>query len=312
MTTFTVPARKLNTGAVTPGVALGCAAGFTVEDIIGSKAWFLTAIKAGYRFFDTAQVYGTEQTLGDAIRESGIRREEVTVLTKLAWHRCEYIERAFNESLKALGMDYVDLYLLHFPQSVQYPTGYDVPMDFDTILHGFKVLDKPDFHDNWAQLEKFYEAGKAKAIGVSNFSVKTLEALSRTAKITPAVNQVEMSPYLAQNDLVEYCKDKGIVIMAYSPSGHEKVRNDPVIIGLAKKYDVSPNQIIMAWHVARGVIPVPKSADPGRQIENITLPELSPEEVITISALDRNERIINKPGPDGVLYGWTKEQYGWA
>ncbi|THV02576.1 Aldo/keto reductase [Dendrothele bispora CBS 962.96] len=306
-----VPTFKLNTGAEFSGVALGCYGGFTPEEIAQSKNWFLTALKAGYRTFDTAQIYGTEGTLGAAIKESGIPREEVKIVTKLPWHRCQYIERSFNESLTNLGFDYVDLYLLHFPQAVSYPTGYDIPTDAETVLKGMKVLEKPSFNDNWAVLEKLYESGKAKAIGVSNFSIKTLEALAKTAKITPAANQVEISPYCAQEDLVEYCKQKGILVMAYSPSGHEKVRKDPTIVRLAEKYNVSANQLIMAWHVARGVMPVPKSADPERQKQNITLPKLSPEDIAEITGLDKNERIVNKPDENGVLYGWTVEQYGW-
>ncbi|THU75700.1 Aldo/keto reductase [Dendrothele bispora CBS 962.96] len=307
-----VPTFKLNTGAEISSVALGCAAGFTPEDIAHSKSWFLTAAKAGYRTFDTAQIYGTEASLGAAIKESGLPREQVKIVTKLPWHRCEYIERSFNESLTSLGVDYVDVYLLHFPQAISYPTGYDIPTDVETILNGMKILEKPNFNDNWAVLEKLYESGKAKAIGVSNFSIKTLEALAKTAKVTPAVNQVEMSPYCTQNDLVEYCKQKGIQLMAYSPSGHEKVRKDPTIVRLAEKYNISANQLIMAWHVARGVLPVPKSADPERQKQNITLPKLSPEDVAEITGLDKNERIVNKPDENGVLYGWTLEQYGWA
>jgi glycerol 2-dehydrogenase (NADP+) len=137
-----------------------------------------------------------------------------------------------------------------------------------------------------------------------------------------------LNPYLAQTELVEYCKSKGIVVVAYSPTGasfssfrrkfgsqctegHATVRGDPLIIELAAKYKVSPAQIILAWHVARGVVAVPKSQDPVRQKENITLPPLSAEDVAKVTGLDRGERIVNKLGPDGMLYGWTKEQLGW-
>ncbi|KAF9269134.1 Aldo/keto reductase [Marasmius fiardii PR-910] len=272
----------LNTGSSVP----------CIEVILDSKNWFLTAIKAGYRFFDTAQIYSTESSLGAAIKESGIPREEFTISTKP-------MESSFNESLQDLGVDYVDLYLLHFPQSLESST---------ELLFGGKVADHPNFNENWSALEKFYESGQAKAIGVSNFSIKTLDALLTTTKVVPAVNQIEMHPYLAQNNLLEYYKSRGIVVQAYTPSA---VRSDPTIVALAEKYSVTPTQIILAWHVSRGVIPIPKSENSERQKENITLPMLSPEDIKTITSLVRNERIVNKIPESGILHGWTAEQYGW-
>ncbi|KAJ8085343.1 hypothetical protein PM082_011005 [Marasmius tenuissimus] len=308
-----IPQIKLNTGAEIPGIALGCApAPFTPDAIDASKNWMLTALKAGYRHFDTAQFYKTEASLGKAIRESGIPREEITITTKLSPHRGgQYVERAFNDSLETLGVDYVDLFLIHFPQVTEYRTGYEFPETAEEQFGGFKVLDKPDFHDTWAALEKIHQSGQAKAIGVSNFSVKTLEALARTQKVVPAVNQVEMTPYLSQEDLLEYCQSKGIIVMAYGPSGHQKVRSDPTIVAMAQEYNASPNQVILAWHIARGVLPIPKSSNPERQKENITLPTLSPKDIEIITALDRSERILSKAGPDGKMFGWTFEQYGW-
>ncbi|KAJ7843604.1 NADP-dependent oxidoreductase domain-containing protein [Mycena olivaceomarginata] len=298
-----IPSLKLNTGALIPAIGLGAAAGFTPEDIAGSKDWILGALKqAGYRHLDTAMMYGTEAAVGAAVRESGIPREEIFVTSKAPWHHMEYIPRSFNESLSNLGLDYLDLYMLHWPQTVKYPGGYDAPTDLPSIITQLKTVEKPSLNDNWAELEKIYATGKAKAIGVSNFSIKTLEQLFKTAKIVPAVNQIELNPYLAQTELVEYCKSKGIVVVAYSPTGHATVRGDPLIIELAAKYKVSPAQIILAWHVARGVVAVPKSQDPVRQKEN---------DVAKVTGLDRGERIVNKLGPDGTLYGWTKEQLGW-
>jgi len=154
-------------------------------------------------------------------------------------------------------------------------------------------------------------SGKVKAIGVSNFSIKTLEQLLATAVITPAVNQVELHPYLSQKELVAYCRGKGIVVTAYSPTAKGAVRADPTIVELAAKYNASAAQIILAWHIARGTSAVPKSTDRERQRENIKLPMLSPGDVDCINALDRNERIANKAGPDGKMLGWTYEQLGW-
>ncbi|THU99835.1 Aldo/keto reductase [Dendrothele bispora CBS 962.96] len=309
-----IPTRELNNGVEIPGVALGGFGGFTEEEILKAKDWFKTALKVGYRFIDTGQIYGTERVLGEAIKESGLKREEVTVLTKLAWHRGGDVRKAFEESLEKLGTDWTDIYLLHFPQCVEYEGGIEPACS--TILKNFKVVSNPHFSQVWSDIEKIYLEGmngrpRVKAIGVSNFSVKTLDVLLKTARVVPAVNQVEMSPYLAQNDLVEYCKEKGILLMAYSPSGTDTVRNDPTIKSIAEKHNTSPNQVILAWHVTRGVVPVPKSTDEGRQKGNLELPVLSPEDMKALDGLDRNERMVNKIGEDGMLFGWTKEQYGW-
>ncbi|KAJ7663804.1 NADP-dependent oxidoreductase domain-containing protein [Mycena polygramma] len=309
-----IPSIKLNTGALVPAIGLGAATDeFSEQAIADSEKWILTAFKAGYRHVDTAYLYGTEPRVAAALRASGVPREETFVTTKLPWHHhnLEYTARSFDESLSKLGLDYVDLYLMHTPQAAEYQSGYQAPASFLDMVKELKVSETPTFNETWAELERLHASGRARAIGVSNFSVKTLEQLLKTAKIVPAVNQVEMHPYLAQPELVEYCRKKGIVLTAYSPSGHEKVRSDPTIVALAEKYKATPTQIILAWHVARGVIAVPKSSNPGRQKENITLPALSAEDVVSVTALDRNERIMSKMGPDGKLFGWTAEQYGW-
>ncbi|KAJ7860466.1 NADP-dependent oxidoreductase domain-containing protein [Mycena olivaceomarginata] len=307
----TIPSIKLNTGAFIPAIGLGAASSkFTPEGRADSERWFLTAFQAGYRHLDTAYIYGTELYVGAALRASGVPREEVFVTTKLPFHHPKYVARSFDESLHKLGLDYVDLYLVHLPQTGEYPNGYDAPTTFDEMFSEFKAVDTPTFNDTWAELEGLHASGRARAIGVSNFSIKTLEQLFKTAKIVPAVNQVEMHPYLAQTELLEYCRAKGIVVTAYSPSGHEKVRSDPTIVALAEKYKVTPTQIILAWHLARGVVTLPKSANVDRQKENIALPTLSAEDVARVTGLDRNERLI-KFGPDGKWLGWTAEQYGW-
>ncbi|KAJ7708938.1 NADP-dependent oxidoreductase domain-containing protein [Mycena rosella] len=284
-----IPTIKLNTGASIPA--------------IDSEKWFATAFQAGYRHIDTAQIYRTEPYVGAAVRTSGLPRGDIFVTTKLPWHHTKDIARSFDDSLHNLGLDYVDLVRTAY-------WGYDGPADFEELLTKLNVLDTPTFNETWAEMEKL-PTSRARAIGVSKFSIKTLEQLLKTAKVVPAVNQVEMHPYLAQTELLEYCRKKGIAVTAYSPSGREKVRSDPTIVALAAKYGVSPTQIILAWHVARGVSAVPKSAHPERQKENVNLPALSAEDVASVTALDRNERIVSKLGPDGKLYGWTAEQYGW-
>ncbi|KAL0566310.1 hypothetical protein V5O48_015705 [Marasmius crinis-equi] len=316
-----IPQIKLNNGVSMPGLALGTCPDppeFTPEGLKNTKNWFLTALKAGYRHFDTAQFYLTETTVGQAIRESGIPREEIFVTSKIAPHRTSlnpgYVERGFQKTLDDLGLDYVDLYLIHMPLTTQYP-GDPPPFEFPAnpmvMFTGYKTLEEANFEGTWAEFEKIYESGKAKAIGVCNFSPKTLGALSKTWKVVPAVNQIEISPYCVQKDFVEDCQKKGIAIMAYSPTGKGKVREDPKIVSVAEKYKVSTTQIILSWHVARGITPVPKSTNAERQKQNLQIVKLSDEDVQAISALDKNERLVNKAGPDGKLYGWTYEQFGW-
>ncbi|KAF7345400.1 putative aldo-keto reductase [Mycena venus] len=306
------PSITLNTGTKIPAIGLGAAPSvFTPEGVVQSEKWFLTAFKAGYRHFDTASFYRTEPQVGAALRASGIPREEVFVTTKLPPHHTKHVARSFDESLRNFGFNYVDLYLMHLPMTLEYPTGYNAPADLQEMFTAFKVVETPTFNQTWAELESLHSSGRARAIGVSNFSIKTLEQLFKSAKIVPAVNQVEMHPYLAQTELLEYCRKKGILVTAYSPTGKEPVRSDPTIVALAEKYKVTPTQIILAWHLARGVVAIPQSSNEGRQKENITLPTLSAEDVASVTALDRNERIVSKLGPDGKLFGWTAEQYGW-
>ncbi|KAJ7089894.1 NADP-dependent oxidoreductase domain-containing protein [Mycena belliarum] len=302
-----IPSIKLNTGASIPAIGLGA---FTGEVVEGSEKWILTALQAGYRHIDTARVYGTEPHVGTAIRASGLPREDIFVTTKLPWHHGQEVSRSLEDSLKNFGLDYLDLYLMHFPISMEYPIhGYAGPSTIKGVTTEWKLLDSWTFNQTWAAMEALPKS-RVRAIGVSNFSIKTLEELLKTAKVVPAVLQVEIHPYLAQTELVEYCHKKGITVTAYSPTGLEKVRSDPTIVALAAKYGVSAAQIILAWHVARGVSAVPKSADPQRQKDNVNLPTLSPEDVASITALDRGERIVNVL-KEGKHFGWSAERLGW-
>ncbi|KAH7908467.1 NADP-dependent oxidoreductase domain-containing protein [Hygrophoropsis aurantiaca] len=305
-----IPSFALNTGASIPAVGLGCFVGAGDEKRKQVKNWALTALKNGYRHLDTAWIYGTEIAVGEAIRESGIPREEIFVTTKLPWHHPGYVLESVEDSLRNAQLDYFDLYLIHFPQAVAYPEGRGRPQNAED--HNVQALDSPTLNETWADMEKVLASGKAKAIGVSNFSIKTLEQLFTTAKIVPAVLQVELHPYLTQDKLLAYCKEKGILVTAYTPTGYAKVRGDPVIGTLATKYGVTPAQIILAWHVSRGCAVTPKSENEGRQLENITLPTLSEEDIRTITSLDRDERLCNYPNENGLVYGWTMEQFGWS
>ncbi|SJL11248.1 related to GCY1-galactose-induced protein of aldo/keto reductase family [Armillaria ostoyae] len=297
-----------NCGSI-PVLGFGVWTGMDPELQRGSLEWVQTAIKARETHFDTALIYGTEKPLGEAIRKSGIPREEFFICTKFPWNHHARIVESLNESLESLGTDYVDLYLMHWPQYVVYEKGNFFPKNPDGTV---RVTEERNFNQSWEVMEKLLETGKCKAIGVSNFSIKTLEKLFTTAKIIPAVNQIELHPYLVQEDLVQYCHGKGIVVAAYTPTGTDVVRKDPVMIELAEKYNATPTQVVLAWHLARGVVAVPKSADEGRQKENRKLPVLDPEDVQRISGLDRNARLSSKIAEvNRTRWGWTYEQLGW-
>ncbi|KAK0438468.1 reductase AKOR2 [Armillaria borealis] len=291
-----IPQVELNNGKF-PVRAGGAPNPFTAEGCDAAKKWISTAIQA-HRYRP-----GTEKVVGEAIRESGIPREEFFITTKLPFNCQDRVAESFDLSLKNLGLDYVDL--------------ANTWMDFPLGPDGSEItVDSPTFNESYAEIEKIYASGRAKAIGVSNFSIKTdtrsLEELLQTATVVPAVNQIERHPYLAQNDLIAYHKKKGIATEAYSPGGNKNaIREDPVINAISAKRGVSPTQIILAWHLAGGIIIVPKSENEQRQKENITLPALDEEDLKRIDQLDRGERICNKLDKNGKIWGWTKERMGW-
>ncbi|KAL5520080.1 hypothetical protein ACEPAG_1740 [Sanghuangporus baumii] len=310
----------LSNGLKMPAIGLGCGAGLTDEEHEAARPWILSALKIGYRHLDTASIYGTEGVVGKAVRESGIPREEIFVTTKLPLHQSN-VSKSIETSLQNAGFDYFDLWLMHWPQALanvkdelfpRYPGPDGEPDQGDIILN-----DKITFNQTWSEMEKAYESGKVKAIGVSNFSVKNLKKLLETAKIIPAVNQVEMHPHQAQPELLEFSKEKGIVLAAYGSTGYSFVANDPTIIELADKYRVSPAQVSLAWHVARGTVAIPKSANKARQKANLLeLPTLSKEDVDLINTLHKNAHYCAYPEPterDGhkLAMGWTYEQLGW-
>ncbi|KAI0682900.1 reductase AKOR2 [Cytidiella melzeri] len=303
-----IPKFKLNNGAEIPAVGTGSWSGNTPEEWDKAQPWLHTALQAGFRHIDTALGYGTEPAVSRAIKQAGLSREEVWITTKLPWQHPGREEESINTSLKNLDTDYVDLWLLHWPQAVIASDDNKVEKDERGVT---KTREHP-FTETWAAMEKIYQtSNKAKAIGVSNFSIKNLEILLKTAKVVPAVNQVEMHPYLIQEDLLQYCKEKAIVMTAYTPTGYATVRADPLLGELAAKYNVTPAQVTLAWHLARGVVVVPASHNVEHQKENVNLPTLDPEDVRRISALDKNMRLCNKPDEYGTVWGWTMEQLGW-
>jgi len=272
----------------------------------GERAYDMcsAALKCGYRHFDTASGYANEEYVGRAIRDSGIPREEIYLTTKLGNADHHRVKEAFEESLKKLGVSYVDLYLLHWPQG---------------SING-KVLspeEHPTFTETWKEMEKLLQTGQVKTIGVSNFSIKNLEQLLPHCSIIPATNQVELHPCLPQHELKAYCKAKGILLTAYSPLGRSTTfMEDITIQGVAEKNNVSPAQVLLSWAVQRGTIAVPKSEDKGRMLDNITLVPLSKLDMAIINELHqmpdmhKSLLVFDNKG-DGTVFGWTYEQLGW-
>jgi 2,5-diketo-D-gluconate reductase A len=237
------------------------------------------ALEAGYRHVDTAEGYENEKEVGDAIARSGLDRADVFVTTKLrnGAHRPDDARRAFDASLKALGSDYVDLFLIHWPL----PTRYD-----------------GDYVSTWQTLEEFYRDGRARSIGVSNFQPHHLRRLHQECEVTAAVNQIEISPYLTQDDVRGFCAEHQIAIEAWSPIAKGNVLADPTVGAIAEKVGKTPAQVVLRWHIQRGDIVFPKSVNPARIKENFDIFdfELSGEDHEAITALNRNER--TGPDPD--------------
>jgi 2,5-diketo-D-gluconate reductase A len=270
-----VPEIMLNNGNRIPQFGFGV---FLVKPDETEQA-VATALEAGYRHIDTAEGYGNEKEVGQAIARSGLPRSDVYVTTKLGngAHRPDDARRAFDESLKALGSDYVDLFLIHWPL----PTRYD-----------------GDYVSTWQTLEEFYREGRARSVGVSNFQPHHLRRLHQECEITPAVNQIEVSPYLTQDDVRGFCAEHQITIEAWSPIARGNVLTDPTVVAIAEKVGKSPAQVVLRWHIQRGDVVFPKSVTPARIRENIDIFdfELSGEDHEAITALNRNER--TGPDPD--------------
>ena len=241
------------------------------------------ALAAGYRHIDTAEMYGNEKEVGTAIAKSGLDRADVFVTSKLnnGFHRPDDARLAFDESLDALGFDYLDLFLIHWPL----PTRYD-----------------GDYVSTWQALEEFYRDGRARSIGVSNFQPHHLRRLHGECEITPAINQIEIHPYLTQNEVRAFCAEHQIAVEAWSPLAQGLVLDDPTIVSIAKQAGKTPAQVVLRWHIERGDIVFPKSVTPARIRENIDIFdfELSGEDVEAITALNKNQRT----GPDPDRFDW--------
>jgi 2,5-diketo-D-gluconate reductase A len=276
-----VPTIQLNDGHAIPQLGFGV---FQI-DPDETEAAVATALDAGYRHIDTAEMYANEKGVGEAIRTSGLDRADVFVTSKLnnGFHRPDDARHAFERTLSELGFDYVDLFLIHWPL----PTLYD-----------------GDYVSTWKTLEEFHADGRARTIGVSNFQVEHLERLAATADVTPAVNQIELHPYFLNADVRAYGQAHGIATEAWSPIAQGGVLGDPVITGIAEKLDRSPAQVVLRWHIQRGNIVFPKSVTPARIAENFALFdfELEAGDLERIEALDRGEAGRTGPNPDSFAY----------
>ncbi len=222
------------------------------------------ALDCGYRLIDTAKIYGNERDVGIAVRESGVPRKEVVVTTKL-WNSDQGYESAIHacqQSLRELNLDYVDLYLIHWPASSR---------------RG----------ESWRALVELRKEGLCRSIGVSNYMIPHLRELLAESEVVPAVNQVEFHPFLFQKDLLEFCRARGILIEAYSPLTRGQRLNDPRFVAIASRYGRSPAQILLRWALEHGVVPIPKSSRPERIRENAAVFDfsLAPADMKALDAL---------------------------
>ena len=268
---MTVPTIELNNGVSIPQLGFGV---FQVppEDTEGVVT---RALDAGYRHIDTARAYQNEEGVGRAFASSGLKRDEVFITTKL-WNNRQGTDaapQAFEDSMDRLGLDVLDLYLIHWPAPQQ-----DL------------------FVDTWRVFEQLHADGRIRAIGVSNFRIEDLQRLIDLGLTVPVVNQIELHPYLTQDELRAFHDEHQIVTEAWSPLAQGGVLEDPVVTGLAEEKDATPAQVVLAWHLALGNIVIPKSVTPERIEENFASTEvkLGSDEVDAITALDRGERT----GPD--------------
>lgn len=292
------PSFKLNTGAQLPAIGLGTWKS-SEEDAYNAV---LSALKAGYKHIDTASIYGNEGAVGRAIKDSGVPREDLFITTKLWSTQHRDPKTALDSSLERLGLDYVDLYLVHFPVAFKCDSIKDGNLlCFPLLPSGKRDVDIVDwdFVKTWRLVQHLPETGKCKAVGVSNFSINNLKKLldSDEKFVVPTVNQIEVHPQLPQNDLIEYCKQHGIVVEAYSPLGSsssEMLTND-TLKAISEKYDAQPAQILINWGVSRGYCVLPKSVTPKRIEANAKVIDISDQDLLKIT------NIIDTVGPKRYL-----------
>lgn len=273
-----VPSVKLNNGVEIPQLGFGT---FQIPPD-RTRAAVVAALAAGYRHVDTAEMYRNEREVAEAIRDSGIDRAEIFVTSKLnnGFHAYGDALAAFDRSLEAMGFGYLDLFLIHWPLPAV-----------------------GDFVDTWKALEEIHRSGRARAIGVSNFQPHHLKRLFERTQVPPAVNQIEIHPYLVQERVRAFDAAHGIVTEAWSPLAKGQVLDEPAIEAIARRLGRTPAQVVLRWHVQRGDVVFPKSVSPARMAENFAIFdfELSPADIAAISALDEDRRT----GPDPDEFNWV-------
>lgn len=276
---------KLNNGVEMPIL------GFGVMQMAGAEceAAVINAIETGYRLFDTAELYGNEQALGNAIKKSGVAREELFITTKFGSKEAGYEKTkvAFQKSLELLQLDYIDLYLIHQPFG--------------------------DIFGSWRAMQELYHAGKIRAIGVCNFLPDRLMDLIVNSGFTPAVNQIETHPYHQQSETQQFLQDNGVQIEAWGPfaEGMNNMFNNEVLAAIGEKYNKTVAQVILRWLTQRGVVAIPKTARKERMIENIDIFDfrLSDEDILRIQTLDTKQSAFFSHR-DPAIVKWMSE-YGW-
>jgi 2,5-diketo-D-gluconate reductase A len=272
-----VPSITLNDGNTIPQLGFGV---FQIEPEDTAQA-VSNALEIGYRHIDTAEMYGNEKEVGEAVRASGLDRGDIFVTSKLnnAFHEPQDAREAFDTTLSDLGFDYVDLFLIHWPL----PTLYD-----------------GDFVSTWKTLEEFHRDGRARSIGVSNFQIEHLRSLAAETDTVPAVNQIEVHPYFTNDAVRGYGQEHEIATEAWSPIAQGGVLEDSTITQIADRVGKTPAQVVLRWHIQRGDIVFPKSVTPSRMKENFELFDfdLEPADMDEISALDQGEDGRTGPHPD--------------
>ncbi|KAK4518428.1 uncharacterized protein ATC70_008645 [Mucor velutinosus] len=306
----TIPTVKLNSGYDVPLIGYGTFGGNNGPKEVYDAV--KVALEEGYKHIDTAYIYRTEEAVGNAIKESNVKREELFITTKLwgNFHEPQHVGPVFERSLKNLQMDYVDLYLIHWPMSWEFK-GYEFSECKSS--KNASVTHVPII-DTWRAMEKLVKDGKARSIGVSNFTIPMLEDLLSKCEIPPAMNQVEIHPSLPQEELLAYCKSKNIVLTAYSPLGNPgykpgvvKTLDEPGVAEIAKKYSKTPVQVLLNWGVNRGYCVIPKSVTPSRIRDNLTYFKMDEKDIEAITALGLKHPVRTcKPeesfGPENAIF----------
>ncbi|XP_035680347.1 1,5-anhydro-D-fructose reductase-like isoform X2 [Branchiostoma floridae] len=260
------------------------------------------AINAGYRHIDTAWLYGNEAEVGqgvrDALSDGTVKRRDLFIVTKLwsTFHRPEDVKLGMSDSLDKLGLDYVDMYLMHGPP------GFKGPNIRPTSESDY---DDTDYVDTWKAMESLVDEGLTRSLGLSNFNSRQVDRVLHDCRIKPVVNQVELHPYLPQLDLIKYCQSKDVILTAYSPFGstpdggnyissESRLLEDPVVVAMGKKYEKTPAQVLLRYHLERGLSVLAKSVTPARILQNLEVFDfsLTEDDINKLNSLNRNHRYV--------------------